>query len=132
MIKTLFCEDVLKLQELFNLIKPNYDLSNITEDDRFFVFYDEEKIVGFIEYRVLYETADIINIAVHPNYEKKGIGTKLVERLIDSYFIEHVMLEVRESNTNAINFYKKNKFEIIRTIKNYYGNDNALVMERKL
>ena len=45
--------------------------------------------------------------------------------------IYHILLEVRKSNTNAIEFYKHIGFNEIRTIKNYYDNEDAIVMERR-
>ena len=42
------------------------------------------------------------------------------------------MLEVREDNIKAINFYQKNDFKIISKRKNYYQNVDALIMERNI
>ena len=42
------------------------------------------------------------------------------------------MLEVREDNLKAINFYQKNNFTIIAKRQNYYKNIDALIMERKI
>ena len=42
------------------------------------------------------------------------------------------MLEVRDDNLKAINFYQKNHFTIIAKRKNYYKNKDALIMERNI
>jgi ribosomal-protein-alanine N-acetyltransferase len=41
-----------------------------------------------------------------------------------------ISLEVRSSNEEAINFYKKNKFMEVAIRKNYYGNEDAILMVR--
>ena len=43
-----------------------------------------------------------------------------------------IMLEVREDNLKAINFYQKNNFTIIAKRQNYYKNKDALIMERNI
>jgi ribosomal protein S18 acetylase RimI-like enzyme len=52
---------------------------------------------------------------------------------VAQYFkINRMLLEVRQSNHRAIEFYKRNGFHIISERKNYYlnPNENAWVMER--
>ena len=41
-----------------------------------------------------------------------------------------MMLEVRESNISAIKLYEKVGFEEINRRKKYYGNEDAIIMER--
>ena len=45
---------------------------------------------------------------------------------------EKIMLEVRESNISAIKLYEKNGFIEINRRKKYYGNEDAIIMERNL
>lgn len=55
-----------------------------------------------------------LNIVVHLGWQGKGIGTQLLERLIEwvksSGTIEKIELNVRASNTKAISLYKKMGF----------------------
>lgn len=55
-----------------------------------------------------------LNIAVHKGYQRKGIGTQLMERIIEwakqSGRVEKIELNVRASNTGAIALYKKMGF----------------------
>ena len=46
--------------------------------------------------------------------------------------LKKLNLEVRENNINAIKFYEKLGFVKVRTIKNYYGNENAFFMIKVL
>ena len=84
---------------------------------------DNNKIIGYGFITILYENADIDNIAVSNKYQGKGYGNKLLNELIEiakENKVENILLEVRISNNRAINLYKKNGFEIIRIIKSYY------------
>ena len=60
-----------------------------------------------------------MKIAVSKEYRRKGIGEKLI-KYIFSLIQMPIMLEVRENNKGAIEFYRKNGFEQIATRKNYY------------
>jgi ribosomal protein S18 acetylase RimI-like enzyme len=56
-----------------------------------------------------------LNIAVHPGWQRKGIGRKLLESIIEwakkTDVIEKLQLSVRSANTPAISFYKKMGFQ---------------------
>ncbi|MDU1910641.1 ribosomal protein S18-alanine N-acetyltransferase [Fusobacterium sp.] len=86
---------------------------------RFFITKIEEKVAGYI---ILYDTIDvweIMKIAVNKEYRRKGIGEKMIKYIFSLAQIP-IMLEVRENNKGAIEFYKKSGFELIATRKNYY------------
>ncbi|MEM2756620.1 MAG: GNAT family N-acetyltransferase, partial [Candidatus Bathyarchaeia archaeon] len=78
----------------------------------------------------------IISIAVLPEYRRKGVGRSLMINSLKGlkeYGAEECYLEVRVSNTPAINLYRSLNFEIIRVIKGYYLNgEDAYLMSRKL
>ena len=55
-----------------------------------------------------------LHIDILPEYQHKGLGTKLINTLTDSLKakgIDSVMLVVNSSNVNAVKFYKKNGFK---------------------
>lgn len=101
--------------------------------------YDEDKIVGFVDYMITFNSATISQIAVLPDYRKKGLGSKLLEEMEKSFpkeiddVVETITLEVRESNINAISFYKKNGYENVVIKKHYYkSGENAVYMIKRL
>lgn len=107
--------------------------------NKILVAYDENKIVGFVDYMITFNSATISQIAVLPNYRKKGLGSKLLEEMEKSFpkeiddVVETITLEVRESNINAISFYKKNGYENVVIKKHYYKNgENAVYMIKRL
>jgi ribosomal-protein-alanine N-acetyltransferase len=95
----------------------------------------EKKVAG---YASLYQAADelqIGNLAVSPDFHQRGIGTKLLEYIIKLAHDSHkrlVVLEVRQSNTAALNLYKKFGFKVAGKRKYYYHKpvEDALIMIR--
>ncbi len=89
----------------------------------------EEKILGYI---IFSEDGHIISIAVHPQHRKKKIGTQLLQRALETPHSGKAWAEVRRSNQGAQTFYLKMGFQITGRVPNYYGNEDALIMERVL
>lgn len=78
----------------------------------------------------------VISIAVLPEHQRRGIGQALMHRAIEgmhTYKAKECYLEVRVSNTPAVNLYKKLGFKITRTLHGYYADgEDAYVMNKKL
>lgn len=93
---------------------------------------DSDFIVGFIGIWIIAGEADITNIAVHPNYRLRGIGSNLLSFLInlcDDLNCPLINLEVRSSNISAQNLYKKFNFVSVGIRKRYYDNkEDAILM----
>ncbi|MDH5437561.1 MAG: GNAT family N-acetyltransferase, partial [Candidatus Bathyarchaeota archaeon] len=66
----------------------------------------------------------------------QGVGYALMQEAMRSmllYNAKECFLEVRASNTPAVNLYKKMGFEITRTLRGYYSDgENAYMMVRQL
>ena len=80
------------------------ELENIYS--RFLVAVCDGDVLGYIGSHNILGEVYITNVAVSPEYIKKGIGEKLVDSLIslcESENAEFVTLEVRVSNNAAIN-----------------------------
>ncbi len=80
--------------------------------------------------------ADIIDIAVHPDFRHQGIAQGILVRLIDLCRSENcskINLEVRESNIPAQRLYEKNGFKVSGKRKKYYENsETAILMTKEL
>ena len=75
----------------------------------------------------------IYNIAVKKEFRGQKIGRAIIQKLIDYSLkknLEFLSLEVRESNTPAINLYKKMNFKIIGKRKGFYScpKEDAFIM----
>lgn len=83
----------------------------------------KKKIIGFIIIREEEASIHILNLAVHPNYRNKKVGTDIINFIIDLYKnkFNKFYLEVRINNSVAISLYKKFGFKIEKLLKNYYG-----------
>ena len=78
----------------------------------------------------------IVSVAVLPQYRRKGIGQALITEAMEGmrlYNAKQCFLEVRVTNTPAVDLYKKLGFQITRTIHGYYADgEDAYVMTKKL
>ena len=130
MIRKLDRSEYNLIIELARILKKSLATCDFGTNDEILVYEENSSILGFICYSRMYETIDILYIVVDPKYRRKGIATRLIEELYKIDGIKHVMLEVSKENTGAIEFYKKQGFNILREIKNYYDNQDAFAMER--
>lgn len=130
-----YYDEIIKLGKIVNKdFEKLFNINNLNRTEKIYVYLYDNKVTGFIHISSNYEIIDILNIVVDPKYEKQGIGTKLINYIIKKKdtIVSKIMLEVREDNLKAINFYKKNNFTIIAKRQNYYKNKDALIMERNI
>lgn len=124
-------ELMLKIHnENFLDIKNIKDFYAFYKNSRYNIYeeYFENILAGYLITYDNVDSLDIFEIAVDKNFRKKGIASKLLNRINDE---RKILLEVSEKNEVAINLYKKNGFKMISRRKNYYldGSD-AIVMIR--
>lgn len=100
----------------------------------YFIAKKENEIVGYIAISKILDTVDILSIVVKEEYKKKKVATFLLEYILKLDNISKIMLEVRKSNTIAINFYEKFGFTKIYTRKNYYpdNHEDAYIYEKNI
>lgn len=83
------------------------------------------------------DEANIVNIATHPEYRRRGCATEAMhalETFLKESGIEYVYLEVRKSNVSAQALYTKEGYAPCGIIKNYYRfpSEDAVEMFKKL
>jgi ribosomal-protein-alanine N-acetyltransferase len=95
-----------------------------------------KEIVGYAIGEKNKDSGLIVSVAVKKEWRKKGIGSRLIEKLLENFKKEGmriVFLHVREENKEAINFYQALGFKIRELVENYYSNgENAYLMEKSL
>lgn len=111
----------------YNILKQEFDNDNTT----YFVAKEDNVIVGFAGILVILDEANIMNIVTKKDKRKLGIGSLLLEKLIDiskSKNLASITLEVNEKNIPAINLYKKYNFQQVGVRKKYYDNTDAAIL----
>ncbi len=85
-------------------------------------------VVGYSIVSMAVGEAHIMNICVDPAIQKQGVGSKLLENMIElaRKKAETIFLEVRPSNQRAIALYKKRGFNEIGVRKGYYPVENGV------
>lgn len=89
--------------------------------------------VGYIGFWKIIDEAHVTNLSIHPEYRKRGLGQRLLLKMVEECYkekIKYITLEVRESNEKAIKLYEKFGFKSLGIRKNYYqdNNESALIM----
>ena len=97
---------------------------------------EETALAGYIGSQTCGEESDVMNVAVHPDFRRRGIAEALVNRLVEELKAigsQCLTLEVRASNVPAIALYEKMGFAEIGRRKNYYRNprEDALIMRKE-
>lgn len=104
--------------------------------DKVWVLEEGGKIEGYCNFRVIAGEGELMRIAVLPASRGRGYGRELMEILAEyarANRVEEISLEVRASNSAAINLYKSYGFKIEAVRKRYYSSpvEDALIMWRR-
>ena len=100
------------------------------------VALEDDRVIGYVGSQSSIDEADIMNVAVHPDFRRQGIAEALINRLVADLKerdIHALLLEVRVSNTPAITLYEKLGFSQVGRRKNYYHNpkEDALILRKE-
>ena len=100
------------------------------------VALEGDRVIGYVGSQSSIDEADIMNVAVHPDFRRQGIAEALINRLVADLKerdIHALLLEVRVSNTPAITLYEKLGFSQVGRRKNYYHNpkEDALILRKE-
>ena len=100
------------------------------------VAVEDGDLCGYIGSQSVMGESDMMNVAVHPDHRRKGVGEMLVLALCEALSGENtsLALEVRSSNTPAIALYEKLGFTQVGLRRNYYRNpkEDALILRKEL
>ncbi len=100
------------------------------------VALDEDSVAGYVGSQTVMGETDMMNVAVHPDHRRQGIGEALVMSLMKELRVmgsRSLTLEVRASNEQARALYAKLGFEQIGLRRNYYRNprEDALILRKE-
>ena len=98
---------------------------------------DRPGIIGFAAFHRVIDEAEVLNMAVDPEYQRQGVGRGLLaeglRRLLEQG-VRRVYLEVRTSNIRAQKLYFSAGLALHYLREDYYDNprEDALVLSREL
>ena len=100
------------------------------------VAVEDDRVAGYVGSQSVMGESDMMNVAVHPDFRRKGVAEKLVLELVAALAKKDnhcLTLEVRASNAPAISLYEKLGFAQIGLRKNYYRNpkEDALILRKE-
>ena len=94
------------------------------------------KVVGYAGLQVILDEGYITNVAVRPEWRRRGVAGKLLQVFLDfaqANRLAFLTLEVRESNYGAIALYGSRGFRSVGRRRNYYEHprEDAVIMTRE-
>ena len=102
----------------------------------YFVAVNDDRVLGYGGMWWSFDTCEITNIAVHPDFRRKGIAQDVLNHMVElckEYGVTYLNLDVKVSNENAQKLYVKNGFEKVGIRKRYYGNgEDAVLMTKEI
>ena len=97
----------------------------------------EGHVVGYVGLMYVLDEGYISNVAVHPDWRRKGVADALLTGLEErarKLMLSFLTLEVRENNAPAIALYEKHGYHAVGRRRNYYEKpvEDAILMTLKL
>jgi ribosomal-protein-alanine N-acetyltransferase len=136
-IRAMTPSDVPAVLELEQLIYPEPWSEKVFDDELaqpsrvYLLALDDGEVIGYSGLMVVFEDAHITTMSVAPAARGSGVGQRMMMKLVDAAIgagAEHLTLEVRMSNDPAQALYRKFGFAPVGVRKDYYLNEDALIM----
>ena len=97
----------------------------------YWVMRKDKDIIGYGGMWLILDEAHITTLALLPEFRQRGLGSMLIEFLIEASRergVARLTLEVRTSNQPAVTLYKKHGFVITGMRPQYYKDEDAYIM----
>lgn len=91
-----------------------------------YAYSENGEYKGIIAFKIKEQTAEILGIAVKPEYQGKGIGSRLINYIFSQFAVNKV---TAETDDDAIGFYKKYGFAVADINNKYYTKRYVCVCE---
>ena len=129
MIREFEFKDLKEVNKLLRELDYEIEEKSFNNDFLKVLIYEDNGIKGVLVYQDLIDILMIDYIVVDKTNRNLGVGTKLLVFLEEKYKnINNITLEVRESNKIAMNFYKSNGYKEVTKRKNYYKEEDGILM----
>ncbi|WP_250645478.1 ribosomal protein S18-alanine N-acetyltransferase [Salidesulfovibrio onnuriiensis] len=84
---------------------------------------EEGRLVGYLAFSMIVDEMEILNLAVHPDFRRRGLARRLLAAVMDvcrEKGMQSGFLDVKESNAPAISLYEDFGFQRNGRRKRYY------------
>jgi ribosomal-protein-alanine N-acetyltransferase len=115
-------ENYLSTDGLLSLLSNRDHIGRVTEYSEM----GKRLVVGFSVHQLFRDHYDLLHLAVHPEWQRKGIGSSMVKYMTDKLMPgrrTYVNIDVRESNLAAQLFLKKLGFQCTNIVPGYYEDE---------
>ena len=96
--------------------------------------YLNNSILGVCVFHKIYDEAEIRYLSVHPSYKRRGLGKKLINKILEdckNENIKRIFLEVSLRNKEALSFYDYFGFETFNLRRKYYRDGSDALLKQK-
>lgn len=98
------------------------------EKTKVYAYLDDKEYKGIIVFEIKDKVATILDIAVKPEYQGKGIGSKLIDYIFNQFSANKI---IAETDDDAVEFYKKYGFVVTNT-KLEFGTKRYVVIKEQI
>ena len=130
-------EDVFQIEKTFFPVSDNGSILSSFKNNNlnYFVLFLDEKIIGYLECSIVLDEAELYEIAIMEEYQGCGYSKVLMDYFVNfcnDKKVYTIFLEVNRNNNKAISLYEKFGFVEYSVRKNYYGDNDAILMKKVL
>ncbi len=94
----------------------------------------EGRIAGYGIARILADKAELASLATHSDFRRLGVGSALLQEIIrrvEMYEVQQIELEVRKTNLDGFQFWKKMGFCPVGELPRFYEDGEDAIQMRK-
>lgn len=81
------------------------------------------RVVGFMIYELWKKKLVILNLSVHPEYRRRGVGSRMLAILVSKLAVHrrtHLVVDVRETNLELQLFFQRHGFLATDVLRSWY------------
>lgn len=82
------------------------------EETNVYVYIEDNEYKGIVVFEIVNNSATILDIAIKPEHQGQGIGSKLIDFIFNNFNVHSI---TAETDDDAIGFYKKYGFAVAKT-----------------
>lgn len=115
-----FCDDPWTQEDFYSWLRERNVIAIVAEYN--------SVIVGYVVYGLYGDRIEILNLAVHPSCHGQGVGSTLIEKMIDKLSMQqrtHIAAAVSEVNVAAQLFFRAMGFRCVDIEAGYYTHADA-------